>query len=183
MNPKAPPAEPRSTPKAPRSRARPEASILSRPHHRSIEATDPSLHAKVLAMLSLGAGTRSINRETGVTPAAIRAIRRRAEESGRLPILRERLVSLIAEVTEESWTQLLDNLHAGVIKPHVLPILSGLSLDKMRLMDDQATSIVQVRKEISPEAIRAAMDRMLASLPSAKPEPAGELPPPNPEGS
>jgi hypothetical protein len=145
------------------------------PPSRALENVDPNTHSLVLKALAEGMSIRTVSRHYHLKPDTVRRARARAEASGQLQSLRDSIRSLTGEVALEGFSQLRDALYAGKLKPGQLPVLSAIALDKHQLLSDAPTAIVSVRKELSPEAIRAGLDRLLEGMPSANPPPAVQI--------
>ena len=94
----------------------------------------------------------SIQKDLKVAWHTIAAIRTR--ESSVIEATRKHLRGLIGVAAQLALERLIEKLQDDKIPPSVLPVASGIMIDKMRQSEGEATQTIEVKKTITLEDVR-----------------------------
>ena len=118
----------------------------------------PKDYAKVVTMLAQGATITSITKTCKVSPHTVAVVRSREQET--LKDSKKHLRSLIGTATHLAVEKLITKLQDDEIPNGVLPIAKGILIDKHRQFEGEPTQVIEVKKSLSLDEIRAELANM-----------------------
>lgn len=131
-----------------------------RPTAEKLEAT-PELRDKAIAMLAAGATQQEVCQVLKIGRLTMSAFARKAEADGRIPEYRERMRGKLMALVE-------DTVDARLASGEVLDgVTWGITFDKLRLLDNEPTEIVDVRDE-SADRLASALERIRSGRAAAE---------------
>ena len=113
----------------------------------------PKDYAKVVQMLAQGATVSSIIKACKVSPHTVAIVRSR--EADALKDSKKHLRGLIGTATHLAVEKLITKLQDDEIPSGVLPIATGILIDKHRQYEGEPTQTIEVKKSLSLDEIRA----------------------------
>jgi len=113
----------------------------------------PKDYAKVVQMLAQGATVSSIIKACKVSPHTVAIVRSREGET--LKDSKKHLRALIGTATHLAVEKLITKLNDDEIPSGVLPIATGILIDKHRQYEGEPTQVIEVKKSLSLDEIRA----------------------------
>ena len=113
---------------------------------------DPEVYRQCVQRLAEGASVTSIQKDLKEAWHTIAAIRTR--EASVIEATRKHLRGLIGVAAQLAVERLIEKLQDDKIPPSVLPIASGIMIDKMRQSEGEATQTIEVKKSITLEDVR-----------------------------
>ncbi len=113
----------------------------------------PKDYAKVVQMLAQGATVSSIIKTCKVSPHTVAIVRSR--EADALKDSKKHLRGLIGTATHLAVEKLITKLQDDEIPNGVLPIATGILIDKHRQYEGEPTQTIEVKKSLSLDEIRA----------------------------
>jgi hypothetical protein len=131
-------------------------------HTGKIACRDEDKVRRVVEMVLMGASIRQIKRACGVGQETIAVIREYAVASGKLGAVKERLLRLQSRLAEVSTEKALELIEEDRMPPNMIPMVMGVSTDKMLLLMGEATVIHEHKEGPSEEGIRAYVERLRA---------------------
>lgn len=144
------------------------------PPQTSTEETCPSIHTaervfrdrpevyrQCVQRLAEGASVTSIQKDLKVAWHTIAAIRTR--EASVIEATRKHIRGLIGVAAQLAVERLIEKLQDDKIPPSVLPIASGIMIDKMRQSEGEPSQTIEVKKSITLEDVRKELAEMKRS--------------------
>jgi hypothetical protein len=113
----------------------------------------PKDYAKVVTMLAQGATITSITKTCKVSAHTVAVVRSREQET--LKDSKKHLRGLIGTATHLAVEKLITKLQDDEIPNGVLPIATGILIDKHRQYEGEPTQTIEVKKSLSLDEIRA----------------------------
>jgi len=113
----------------------------------------PKDYAKVVTMLAQGATITSITKTCKVSAHTIAVVKSREQEA--LKDSKKHLRGLIGTATHLAVEKLITKLQDDEIPNGVLPIATGILIDKHRQYEGEPTQTIEVKKSLSLDEIRA----------------------------
>lgn len=123
-----------------------------------------------------GRGMKAVSRLLGMGHETSRAIRRALEDSGRLGTIKGRIQKVLGPAILDGVDEWHRALIDGRVKPESIPVAVGIFTDKHLVLSGEPSAIIEHRHdELSPRAIAAGLEAMLAGAPAVV-----EVEPPTP---
>tara|TARA_R110001599_G_scaffold8902_1_gene44142 strand:- start:76 stop:597 length:522 start_codon:yes stop_codon:yes gene_type:complete len=113
----------------------------------------PKDYAKVVQMLAQGATIKQTCKACKVSPHTVAIVRSRESET--LKDSKKHLRGLIGTATHLAVESLITKLQDDEIPSGVLPIATGILIDKHRQYEGEPTQVIEVKKSLSLDEIRA----------------------------
>ncbi len=113
----------------------------------------PKDYAKVVQMLAQGATIKQTCKACKVSPHTVAIVRSRESET--LKDSKKHLRGLIGIATHLAVESLITKLQDDEIPSGVLPIATGILIDKHRQYEGEPTQVIEVKKSLSLDEIRA----------------------------
>jgi len=118
----------------------------------------PEIYRKCVEALAAGESVRSIKRKLKVSHNTLAVISRR--EKALIETAREHLQGLLGHASRLAVEQLIDKLDADEIPAAVLPIATGILVDKVRAGEGAPTAITEMRKVTTLDEVKAELERI-----------------------
>jgi len=113
----------------------------------------PKDYAKCVQMLAEGSTITEITKVCKVTAHTVAIVRSREQET--LKDTKKHLRALIGTATHLAVEKLITKLNDDEIPSGVLPIATGILIDKHRQYEGEPTQVIEVKKSLSLDEIRA----------------------------
>lgn len=126
-----------------------------------LHARDPDRYRAIVAALAEGIGTRAIARAYKVSPHTVRAIR--AREAGPIATDKKGISDRLRQFARMASDRLVEEIDD--IPVDKLPLAAGIIIDKMQLLDGEATSITGTA---GPTVDAEKFNHWIKSLPEAE---------------
>lgn len=138
---------------------------------------DEELCFAICEKLVQGWSERSVARHFHVSRHTIRAMMEELEKAGKLAPLKQRLSHKLGLVAELSLDEQVRALRAGTVQANVLPIMTGVSLDKKAGLDASAAGDgPALAAPLTAEDVRQAFAKLRPAQTVIDVEPASERP-------
>ena len=118
----------------------------------------PKDYAQVVQMLAQGATIKQICKSCKVSPHTVSIVRSREQET--LKDSKKHLRALIGTATHLAVESLITKLQDDEIPSGVLPIATGILIDKHRQYEGEPTQVIEVKKSLSLDEIRAELSNL-----------------------
>ena len=133
---------------------------------------DPVRYSLVVQALSEGKPLTRIAKEMKISPDTVAAVMKR--EKSTIDAAQDMIAGLATYAAQSCLMELIDALSKGEIPKNVLPIATGICIDKSRLLEDKSTENIHVKKTITLDQVKADLEEMKAeALKDETPESAG----------
>ena len=139
-------------------KTKPEEICPSRYTGNKIFDKDPAKYARIVCALGEQKPMTRIAREEKVSPETVVAICSREKES--IKAVNELTAGLVSYAAQACVIQLLEKLEADEIPAGVLPIATGIMIDKARAYQGEASTIIEHRKTVTIEDVKDELARM-----------------------
>lgn len=123
---------------------------------------DPERYAKIVQGLGEGKALTRLAKEFKVAPETIVAISKREKKS--IDAVQNLTIGLTSYASQSCLMRIIDKLEKDEIPAGVLPIAFGILRDKEKNDLGQATSIVEHKKVLTIDEVRAELDEMKAEV-------------------
>lgn len=142
--------------------------IVVKYQHKAKAATkDEELCFAICEKLMLDWSDRAVARHFHVSRHTIRQMMVELEKSGKLAPLKQRLASKLGQVAELSLDAQIHLLQTGTVPANVLPIMTGVSLDKKAAIEASGGGEGPVLAEqITVDDVRAAFAKLKPAAPT-----------------
>lgn len=117
----------------------------------------------VLDRLAAGCSQREVARLTGLHRRTVAGILARAEQCGRIAPHKQAVSQLLGRAIRGGVELWIERMEAGEVPASTIPVAVGIFSDKKAMLDGEATSRVEHRREIGREDVEGYLRR----LPSA----------------
>lgn len=108
---------------------------------------------RVVDRILRGESQRDIAEAEKISRNSLRVIVENLTARGKLEPLKKRLSRRLGHIAEALSEDLLRDAESGALPANVKPIALGIVLDKKALLDGEPSQIVEVRRELSVEAL------------------------------
>ncbi len=123
---------------------------------------DPERYAKIVQGLGEGKALTRLAKEHKVAPETIVAISKREKKS--IDAVQNLTIGLTSYASQSCLMRIIDKLEKDEIPAGVLPIAFGILRDKEKNDLGQATSIVEHKKVLTIDEVKAELDEMKAEV-------------------
>lgn len=123
---------------------------------------DPERYAKIVQGLGEGKALTRLAKEFKVAPETIVAISKREKKS--IDAVQNLTIGLTSYASQSCLMRIIDKLEKDEIPAGVLPIAFGILRDKEKNDLGQATSIVEHKKVLTIDEVKAELDEMKAEV-------------------
>ena len=113
----------------------------------------PNDYAKCVQMLAEGSTITSITKQCKISAHTVAVVKSREQET--LKDTKKHLRGLIGTATQLAVESLITKLQDDEIPSGVLPIATGILIDKHRQYEGEPTQVIEVKKSLSLDEIRA----------------------------
>ena len=113
----------------------------------------PGDYAKLVQMLTDGIPVTRIKKELKVSHNTIAVVRSREKEV--IDASKKVMRGLIGHASQLAVEKMIEKLDNGEIPNGVLPIATGILIDKHRQYEGEPTQVIEVKKSLSLDEIRA----------------------------
>jgi hypothetical protein len=147
----------------------------------------PDAYAGVVQGLVEGTPLTRIQARYKVGANTIAVVRSREKEI--IAQCKQVLQGLIGYAAQSSVEKYIERLEADKIPDGVLPIATGILIDKARLADGEPSQVIEVKRTVTLDEVKAELDEMkraevieaeVVDLPADQPTPADPASPPTP---
>ena len=118
----------------------------------------PQVYHQCVQRLAEGASIRAMQKELNVSWHTIAAIRTR--EAKVISATKEHIRGLLGVAAQLAIERLIDLMARDKIPPSVMPVATGILIDKHRAMEGEPTQTIEVKKSVSLEDVRGELDRI-----------------------
>ncbi len=119
---------------------------------------DPQKYSRIVLALGERKPVTRIAKEEKCSPDTIMAIAKREKKS--IDAVNELTAGLTAFAAQACVMKLIEKLEADQIPVGVLPIATGILIDKARAYSGEATAVIEHRKSVSIEDVRKELEEM-----------------------
>lgn len=123
---------------------------------------DPERYAKIVQGLGEGKALTRLAKQFKVAPETIVAISKREKKS--IDAVQNLTIGLTSYASQSCLMRIIDKLDKDEIPAGVLPIAFGILRDKEKNDLGQATSIVEHKKVLTIDEVKAELDEMKAEV-------------------
>jgi len=118
----------------------------------------PQVYHQCVQRLAEGASIRAMQKELNVSWHTIAAIRTR--EATVISATKEHIRGLLGVAAQLAIERLIDLMARDKIPPSVMPVATGILIDKHRAMEGEPTQTIEVKKSVSLEDVRGELERI-----------------------
>ena len=118
----------------------------------------PKVYRECVQRLAEGSSITSIQRDLKVSWHTIAAIRSR--EASVIASMKKQLASLLGVAAQLALEKLIEALEEGKLPNGVMPIATGILIDKYRQFEGEPTQTIEVRKTVTLEDVRGELERI-----------------------
>ena len=123
---------------------------------------DPQKYSRIVLALGERKPVTRIAKEEKCSPDTVMAIAKREKKS--IDAVNELTAGLTAYAAQACVMKLIEKLEQDKIPVGVLPIATGILIDKARAYSGEATTVVEHRKTVSIEDVRKELAEMKADV-------------------
>ena len=118
----------------------------------------PKVYRECVQRLAEGSSITAIQRDLKVSWHTIAAIRTR--EAPAIAATKKHLAGLLGVAAQLALEKLITLLEEGKVPPGVMPIATGILIDKYRQFEGEPTQTIEVRKTVTLDDVRGELDRI-----------------------